>query len=213
MSILKGVFSVQGRVGRQYYWLFFAGFALYGLLAIAISLAMVYAYDKLLYVPRFHHTGVELNSRMPDLVFFGSLGLLMSAAAVAFLCVIVKRLHDRDRSSKWLAAWIALAVVSIFALRLLDEPFRRSVFWDWWFVGTRYGWDLFVYAASMVLGGLPAIAIFANRLFRNWDATQIFLAVPLLLPLTLYGVWFFVEAGLRRGTAGPNSYGPDPLHK
>lgn len=213
MSFLRDLFSFQGRVSRKYYWLFVAGFALYAVVAVAISLALVYGYEKLLYVPRFHHTGVELNTRTPDLVFFGSLGLLMLAGGFAFLCVVVKRLHDRNRSATWLATWIALAVVTIFALNLLKEPFRNSITWDWWYVATRYGWDLFVYGATMVLGGIPAIAVFANGIYRNFSTAEIAFAVPILLPLALYGLWFFIEAGLRRGTVGPNQYGADPLEK
>lgn len=205
------LFSFEGRVGRKYYWLFFVGLAFYAVLAAAISVALLYAYEKLLYVPRFHHTGVELNSRTPDLVVFVSFGLLMLAGGIAVLCVMVKRLHDRNRSATWLIAWIALALVTIFALNLLKEPFRNSITWDWWYVGTRYGWDLFVYGVTMVLGGIPAIAMFANGIYRNFSATEIVLAVPVLLPLALFGLWFFIEVGLRRGTVGPNKYGPDPL--
>jgi uncharacterized membrane protein YhaH (DUF805 family) len=33
----------------------------------------------------------------------------------------------------------------------------------------------------------------------------------LVLVCLSIGIWFFVELGFLRGTAGPNRYGPDPL--
>jgi uncharacterized membrane protein YhaH (DUF805 family) len=31
--------------------------------------------------------------------------------------------------------------------------------------------------------------------------------------LTIIGIWYLVELGFLRGTAGPNDYGPDPLQR
>jgi uncharacterized membrane protein YhaH (DUF805 family) len=36
-------------------------------------------------------------------------------------------------------------------------------------------------------------------------------AVALAVPLTIFGFALLIELGLRRGTPGPNRYGPDPL--
>ena len=36
-------------------------------------------------------------------------------------------------------------------------------------------------------------------------------AVALAVPLTIFGFALHIELGLRRGTPGPNRYGPDPL--
>ncbi|MGE0022589.1 MAG: DUF805 domain-containing protein [Hyphomicrobium sp.] len=214
MSFVRSLFSAQGRVSRKYYWLFFVGFALYVVLAAAISVALTYVYETFLYVPRYNFQGFELKARMPDLVLFGSLGLLMLIGGIAVLCVMIKRLHDRNISAAWLAGWIALTLATILVISLFDEPFRRSFFWDWWYVGTRYAWDLLVYGTTMMLGGLPTIAMFAIGIYRNITGgpfTQSIFALPVLIPLALYGLWYFREAGLRRGTVGPNTYGPDPL--
>jgi hypothetical protein len=122
----------------------------------------------------------------------------MLAGCIAALCTMVKRMHDRNHSARWVAIWIVLALVTILVRSLLDEPFRRSFFWDWWYVGTRYGWDLLVYGATMVLGGLPAIVNFALKTYRNltgWPVTQSIFALPVLIPLALYGLWYFWEAG------------------
>jgi uncharacterized membrane protein YhaH (DUF805 family) len=219
MSLLRSLFSFKGRVGRKYYWLFLVGLAFYAALAVAISLAVGYLYLKFLYTPRFHHTGVELNTRAQTVAFVLPLGVLMVAGCVAGLSVMVRRMHDRNYSARWVPIWIVLALVTIFVRSMLDEPFRRSITlsWvDWWFVLTRYGMDLLVYGATMVLGGLPAITILALKTYRNlndWPVTQSALAIPVLIPLALFGLWYLVEAGFRRGTVGPNRYGPDPLQK
>ncbi len=37
------------------------------------------------------------------------------------------------------------------------------------------------------------------------------LALATMIPFAVFGVALLVELGFRRGTAGPNKYGPDPL--
>ncbi len=39
------------------------------------------------------------------------------------------------------------------------------------------------------------------------------LSIAIALPFTVLGIALLVELGFRRGTAGPNQYGPDPLAK
>ena len=39
------------------------------------------------------------------------------------------------------------------------------------------------------------------------------LSIAIALPFTLLGLVLLVELGFRRGTVGPNQYGPDPLGK
>lgn len=216
MSLLRSLFSPNGRVSRKYYWLFLVGLAFYAAFAVAMSFGALYVYEKLLYVPRYHHTGVELNQRMPAVVLFVALVVIGALAAVPVLNVMIKRMHDRNHSARWLPIWIAVALVTILVHNMFNELFRRSFPGDWWFVSTRYGADLLSYSATMVLGGLPTIALFASRTYRNltsWPVTQSIFALPVLIPLMLYGLWFLVEAGFRRGTVGPNEYGRDPLQK
>jgi uncharacterized membrane protein YhaH (DUF805 family) len=39
------------------------------------------------------------------------------------------------------------------------------------------------------------------------------LSIAIALPFTVLGLALLVELGFRRGTVGPNQYGPDPLGK
>jgi uncharacterized membrane protein YhaH (DUF805 family) len=41
--------------------------------------------------------------------------------------------------------------------------------------------------------------------------TSNMLALATMIPFAVFGVALLVELGFRRGTAGPNKYGPDPL--
>ena len=39
------------------------------------------------------------------------------------------------------------------------------------------------------------------------------LSIAIALPFTVLGIALLVELGFRKGTSGPNQYGPDPLGK
>ena len=45
------------------------------------------------------------------------------------------------------------------------------------------------------------------------DAEPSMLALVIAVPFTVVGLALLVELGFRRGTVGPNRYGPDPLAK
>ena len=65
-------------------------------------------------------------------------------------------------------------------------------------------WLVIFYLAPGVLGELANTAWFARA------AGAVLQYVPALAGLALM-IWGFVEIGCLRGTAGPNTYGPDPL--
>ncbi len=73
------------------------------------------------------------------------------------------------------------------------------------------------YLFVAALFGLAAVvtnlaASQARAMGRMASEQQTLLAVILLLFLA-YLVFLFVDLGLRRGTVGPNKYGPDPLEQ
>jgi uncharacterized membrane protein YhaH (DUF805 family) len=43
------------------------------------------------------------------------------------------------------------------------------------------------------------------------DDSSNILALATMIPFAVFGVALLVELGFRRGTVGPNTYGPDPL--
>jgi uncharacterized membrane protein YhaH (DUF805 family) len=67
----------------------------------------------------------------------------------------------------------------------------------------KYVWLLLAAYAIASLGDLFGSFDDPNRLgFASWIA---------IIFIVIVGLAFFIELGFRRGTSGPNEYGPDPL--
>ena len=67
-----------------------------------------------------------------------------------------------------------------------------------WIVGSFFGagalLDFLTVADLAGTGDTPSVA-----------------AIALAFPLTIFGLGLLIELGFRKGTSGPNRYGPDPL--
>ena len=61
-----------------------------------------------------------------------------------------------------------------------------------------------VYLAAIILGINLGIKRFHDRDKSGWWV--LIALIPIIGP-----IWYFIEVGCLPGTAGPNSYGPDPL--
>lgn len=62
------------------------------------------------------------------------------------------------------------------------------------------------------LYGLAIIATIGDMAgFTGTPTEPNALGYALALLSTIVGIWFFIELGFLRGTAGPNGSGPDPL--
>jgi len=129
------------------------------------------------------------------LLIFGIVGVVQSLGGLAFgnaaLFQIVNYLID-----------IAILVASIaVAIRRLHDRDRSA----WWLV-------LF-YLGPVVLAGAGGAMMWAGEsslgLTEDWS---LFPRLGLLGGLALV-VWGLVEIGFRRGSAGYNRFGPDPLAK
>jgi uncharacterized membrane protein YhaH (DUF805 family) len=69
-------------------------------------------------------------------------------------------------------------------------------------------WLLMIFfGAGAVLDLLTVLEMSGN------DDQPSLLSLLIALPFTVLGLALLVELGFRRGTAGPNQYGPDPLAK
>ncbi|HVU43083.1 MAG TPA: DUF805 domain-containing protein [Xanthobacteraceae bacterium] len=67
-------------------------------------------------------------------------------------------------------------------------------------------WLLGVFFAASVMLDLFSVLGWAGS-----DASPSTLAYALAVPFTAFGIALLVELGFRKGTAGPNPHGPDPL--
>jgi uncharacterized membrane protein YhaH (DUF805 family) len=70
----------------------------------------------------------------------------------------------------------------------------------------RPGWFAAIILVPLILQGLTNILGITGDPLNQGMLDYLFAAW-----IFIVGIWFFVELGCLRGTAGPNVYGPDPL--
>jgi uncharacterized membrane protein YhaH (DUF805 family) len=144
MDRLKAAFDVRGRASRLDFWRYQVVQALAG--AIIVCLAV------------------------PATVVGGWLGaiplLLVGPVLVAAVCISIRRLHDRNRPSWWVAP-------------VMFGPFVLA-------------------GVAQLFGDSQEIGPTCGRLFF------------MLASLGMWA-WGWVEIGFRRGTKGPNRFGPETI--
>ena len=69
------------------------------------------------------------------------------------------------------------------------------------------------FAASAGLDFLGVLNLFAVPDVTTSEEAPNMLLLGIAVPFTVLGIALLVELGFRRGTVGPNQYGPDPLAK
>jgi uncharacterized membrane protein YhaH (DUF805 family) len=131
--------------------------------------------------------------------------------------------HGRiGRQAFWFA--LILAVVAQFAVQALAEQFqgdRLSAIVDLAFTYPQFAvtikrahdrdmpnWVLIAFFAANAFLDLLVVLDLAGT---NEHPNLLSLAVA--IPLTVIGLALLIELGFRKGTEGPNQYGPDPLAK
>jgi uncharacterized membrane protein YhaH (DUF805 family) len=67
-------------------------------------------------------------------------------------------------------------------------------------------WFLFAF-----FGASAALDLLTVMELTGTDEEPSFLSLAIALPFTVLGIAMLFELGFRRGTPGPNPYGPDPL--
>jgi len=119
--------------------------------------------------------------------------------------------------------WIALAMFLVIdvASTLTIEQDRLSAVLDLvltypqFAVCAKRGHDR--NTASWVVGLFFALGVVLDLMMLGWWIAKTNLSNPtplvyaLLVPLGILGLALIVDLGFRRGTVGPNRYGPDPL--
>jgi uncharacterized membrane protein YhaH (DUF805 family) len=174
------LFSFSGRINRAKLWLF--------LLIILIvemvgGIALVAALGP-------QHIADVVQRKAPLTVLTHNpaaqslcavLGLVLLALLFAGFAVIVKRLHDRNKSAWWLLVFYVLPLV-------LNIPRQMAVL-DAFHSGKLAA--AIQHGGQLTMGG-PVATIAGGA-------------------ATIISLWAFVELYILRGTVGDNRYGPDPL--
>jgi formylglycine-generating enzyme required for sulfatase activity/uncharacterized membrane protein YhaH (DUF805 family) len=203
---IESLFS--GRVGRKFYWL--ATIAYLFVMGLVV-VGSVLAYDALRHVPQ----SMAVRNEMGAL----ALAIFLAAAIVPLLAavsVLTRRLHDRGRSGAWLLVGAGLILVHLATINV------TQFLWTWR-IGTLYEIlavnfsPVIAYASSVMTGFFPAAALpfvhipVVRPLVHGEEAWRLVIQMLGGLPFILFGAWLLFELGFRRGTVGPNAFGPDPL--
>ena len=142
--------SLEGRINRKPYWIG-------TLILVLINVVLTVALGALLVF------GIGMDPAAAGDALSLLLTLIMFALSVP---IVVKRLHDRNKSAHhaWLLYGPAILFITADAAGMTD-------------IATKPHALVYVLAVATVSTA----------------------------------VWFFIELGFLRGSAGPNRYGPDPL--
>lgn len=111
------------------------------------------------------------------------LGILIFIIVIPAIAVGAKRLHDRDKSAWWLLLFYGVPDVLLgigIYADIANEVATHCLFVSGWAA----------YSGRQCPG--------------SWTAT-VFVVTALAIE-----IWTLVELGCRRGTVGPNRYGPEP---
>jgi uncharacterized membrane protein YhaH (DUF805 family) len=164
-SLAELYFSPMGRISRSQYWLKF--FLPYIVLTVALETVGAIG-------------GVDSTLNAVISVIRGLLSLVVLWPSIA---ILVKRMHDRNKSAWYLLAQFVPSILLVIAACAWLGPTVIAM--------VTAGSDAEVPSPSLNFAGVSAI----------------------VLGVVLFGVaiWFFVEFGCMRGTIGPNRFGPDPV--
>ena len=185
MPLLKAMFSFRGRTGRLFYWTF-----------CTVHSAMYCVAAVLFYFAADRHL-------RPDSAL-GSYAILafVLGTAIFFLPVVAvatRRLHDRGHSGWRLVLGIALAFLAVATVLKHAPSFAYAV------PPRDFIQAAPLFAATAALGFLPWSA--AVLYFARGDAAYSYI-LPALFgvgPLLIFGLWFLIDVGLRRGVAAGNA--------
>jgi uncharacterized membrane protein YhaH (DUF805 family) len=73
--------------------------------------------------------------------------------------------------------------------------------------------DLPVWLLMIFFGAGALLDLFTVLGLAGTDEAPSMLSLAFAVPFTVFGLALLIELGFRRGTVGPNQYGPDPLAK
>ena len=158
-------FSLNGRISRSQYWLRFV-------------VPYLVIYFALQIVGAIAGSGSNLNIAISITIMIFSLVMLWPS-----LAILVKRIHDRNKSGWWcLFLYIPTFVFTILLMVWLGAAILAIAAGD-------------ADTALPTLGALGILVIILGVATLGID------------------LWFFVEFGCLRGTIGANRFGPDPVRR
>ncbi len=131
--------------------------------------------------------------------------------------------HGRiGRQTFWIAMGV-LAVAELVGHLIADEiqGDRLSAIVDLAFtypefavaIKRAHDRNLPVWLLGIFFGAGAVLDLFTVLGLAGSDEAPSMLSLAIAVPFTVFGLALLIELGFRRGTVGPNPYGPDPLAK
>jgi uncharacterized membrane protein YhaH (DUF805 family) len=125
-----------------------------------------------------------------------------------------------SRQTFW-TAMVALLIAEIFAHMIAEaiQGDRLSAIVDLAFtypefaIAAKRGHDrdMPLWLLIVFFGAGAVLDLLAVLELSGTDEEPSMLSIFIAVPFTVLGLALLIELGLRRGTVGPNQYGPDPL--
>jgi uncharacterized membrane protein YhaH (DUF805 family) len=181
-SIISNFTSLEGRIGRQQWWI---GVVILIVINIIISF-LIMPLVGISMMPNFAALMADPNNVDPAAIAESVAATMRTAGWVSLVIFLIflypsaalsiKRRHDKDNSG--LDVWIYFGLTALLLLLQALGLFMT--------VTPIPGTDI-----SMPTPSLPLVI--------------------LQIVVGIYGLYLLVVLGFLRGTAGPNQYGPDPL--
>jgi uncharacterized membrane protein YhaH (DUF805 family) len=184
MTLAQILFSLKGRLNRKPYWI--VGVILFALLIAVAAVAVIISAQMM--QAAFESGGsIEAPMQLTTLLIVGA-GFLLTYPSTA---IMVKRFHDRDKSGKWVLLLLvpALGKMATDLLGITGQEIPLSL----------YNID----------GTESFLEAWQKWMAAEWRIRPIEFAVGVYT--FVVSVWFIVELGFLRGTAGPNRFGNDSL--
>src|ERR1700730_1451983 len=178
-NLTEFLFSTEGRISRSQFWL--------KCVLSFIVLFAIWTTIFLVFAARIAFSSINMPKLV--LVYFLMFLFFFLITAWPFTVVLVKRMHDRNKSG-WLvlAYWIPAAFQIIFPVHNLFATARHDT--------------------SAASTSVDLINLFATTR-HGQDTSDLSTIVDLIVFAVM--AWFFIEFGCMRGTNGANQYGPDPV--
>jgi uncharacterized membrane protein YhaH (DUF805 family) len=183
MAVLRFFFGFEGRLARGRFWIF--GLTLYALAVLAT------AFDPRLGGALRFFLWAPASVVLVSYLFFGMWGFAVAVLLMAVDLFAARTVGGHADFTLFLIPLVLCLVLGWMVIGVASKRLHDR---------GKSGWWLLIFVIE------PLLLMELGVLMPSQTEKLVFACLAFALH-----VWSFVEMGCRRGTKGPNAYGPDPL--